>query len=214
MPEEVQEADLKVTIVTRYHFPTQTVFALVKYRSFSDLANGLKQELFRGLDSFIHHPSTSETVADPFVIGTLHFFLIIQYYRRAARGPRDVIRDEERKVHDLVRSKELDIRRLHLTLTSLDQDNIQLTFILGLVDRLKREHNDFSENLRRRLGSKYSDALGLEVKHELEKLQNYVRYFRDLIKDVAHKTERIMNLVGPTALLTRSRFITLFRIST
>ena len=206
VPEETKEADLKITIITRYHFPTRTTFVLLKYRSFNDLVDGLKQEIVRTVDEFIHHPSTARAISDPFMIGVLHFFPIIQYYRRAARGPRDMVRTEEEKVHSPEKSKDIDIRKLHKTLASLDQDVVQLTFILDLIKRLRAEHQIFWTQMRsigsatteQALSSVIEESLLDAVSREFDKYENYVTYFRESIREVKGKTERLMDLVSLT----------------
>lgn len=117
-----KEADLKVTVVTRYDAKSQTNLILLKCRSFNDLPGHLKNELTEKFKGLVQQPSTKALASNPLALHLLIFNSTIQYYRRVARDPRDSVRAEEVKAHQGVKElSEIDLRSLHLTLTSLDQ---------------------------------------------------------------------------------------------
>ncbi|KAH8594396.1 hypothetical protein B0O99DRAFT_652681 [Bisporella sp. PMI_857] len=188
------ESDLKITIITRYDVKARKTFVLLKYRSFNDLADVLKQELVEKLEEFIYAPSTKSTIADPFIPSILHFSSTIQYYRRAAREPRDGIRREERKAHNPATLHEIDLQRVHLNLASLDQDKIQLTFILGVITRLQRQHDEFYRLVMKQPNLEDRPWLWTRVEEEYDRFTNHISYCRDSVVDVAARADRLMNL--------------------
>jgi hypothetical protein len=193
-----KEADLKMTIVTRHCLRTRTTVYLLKYRSFNDLPGLLQDELVQNLEAFVRSPRAQELVQNPFVLSTLHFGPTIQYYRRAAREPRDSIRDEEKRVHGGSNEVErVSLQKLHLTLGSLDQDRIQMSFILEVIGRLQRHHEQFQSIVRARDGGKEARGRGVccRVVEELDRFENQMQYFRSSNEDVARRIERLVELL-------------------
>lgn len=192
-----KEADLKMTIVTRHCLRTRTTVYLLKYRSFNDLPGLLHDELVQNLEAFVRSSHAQELVQNPFVLSTLHFGPTIQYYRRAAREPRDSIRDVEQRVHGGSEEVErVDLRKLHLTLGSLDQDRIQMSFILEVIGRLRRHHDQSQSIIRARYGGRPGkNWVGCRVEEELDRFENQMQYFRSSNEDVARRVERLVELL-------------------
>jgi hypothetical protein len=192
-----KEADLKMTIVTRHCLRTRTTLYLIKYRSFNDLPGLLHDELVQNLEAFVRSPRAKDLVQNPFVLSILHFGPTIQYYRRAAREPRDTARDEEVRVHSGNEAIErVDLQKLHLTLTSLDQDKIQMNFILEVIGRLRRQHELFQSLVRAMDGGKGGkDWVCGRVDEELDRFENQMNYFRSSNEDVARRVERLLDLL-------------------
>ncbi|EFR01093.1 hypothetical protein MGYG_04097 [Nannizzia gypsea CBS 118893] len=190
-----KEADLKMTIVTHYDVKSQSSVILLKHRSFNDLPKALKDELDDKLVDFILNPSTAALAGNPFALHLLHFNSTIQYYRRAARDPRDSVRKEEVKAHggssDL---GEINIQRLHLTLTSLDQDKLQLNFILGVLSRLRKQHDQFYRMVKGTPDPDNRDWLYTRVEEEYDRFENQITYFKTSIEDVATRAQRLLDL--------------------
>ncbi|WEW59164.1 hypothetical protein PRK78_004633 [Emydomyces testavorans] len=191
-----KEADLKMTIVTHYDVKSQATVILLKYRSFNDLPRPLKIDLKDKLLDFIVNPSTATLATNPFSLHLLHFNSAIQYYRRAARDPRDSVRKEEIKAHggeaDL---SEIDLRRLHLTLTSLDQDKVQLNFILGVISSLRVQHDRFYRLVKGVRDPDQHDWLYTRVEEEYARFENQITYFKTSIEDVATRAQRLLDLL-------------------
>ncbi|KAF3479621.1 uncharacterized protein GIQ15_06597 [Arthroderma uncinatum] len=191
-----KEADLKMTIVTHYDVKSQSSVILLKHRSFNDLPKSLKDELHDKLVDFILDPSTAALAGNPFALHLLHFNSTIQYYRRAARDPRDSVGKEEIKAHggksDL---GEIDIRRLHLTLTSLDQDKLQLNFILGVLSRLRLQHDRFYKLVKCTPDPDNRDWLYTRVEEEYDRFENQITYFKTSIENVATRAQRLLDLL-------------------
>ncbi|KAM5429262.1 hypothetical protein McanCB56680_007458 [Microsporum canis] len=191
-----KEADLKMTIVTHYDVKSQSSIILLKHRSFNDLPKSLKDELHDKLIDFILDPSTASLAGNPFALHLLHFNSTIQYYRRAARDPRDSVGKEEIKAHggssDL---GEIDIRRLHLTLTSLDQDKLQLNFILGVLSRLRKQHDQFYRMVKGTPDPDSRDWLYTRVEEEYDRFENQITYFKTSIENVATRAQRLLDLL-------------------
>jgi hypothetical protein len=192
-----EEADLKMTIVTRYEVKTDTTLALLKYRSFNDLPQRLHEELVENLETFVRTPNTASLAKNPFILSIIHFNPTIQYYRRAARDPRDTIRVEERRVHGATGEfARIDLPKLHLTLTSLDQDKIQMSFILGVIARLRKQHEMFQAMVKRRPTVHERDWLYFRVEEEFDRFENQMTYFKSSVEDVARRVERLLDLVS------------------
>lgn len=192
---QVHEADLKITIVTRYHVKTRKTFVLLKYRSFNDITDILKQELVQKVKEFVMTPSTASAVADPFTPSILHFNSTIQYYRRAAREPRDNIRREETKAHRPDTLQDIDIRHIHLNLASLEQDKIQLTCILGVIARLRRQHDLFYRMVEHESDPDKRHWLWTRVEEKYDSFESHIEYMKDSILDVVARADRLMTLV-------------------
>ncbi|RKU41448.1 hypothetical protein DL546_001905 [Coniochaeta pulveracea] len=187
-----------MTVVTRHCLRTRTTVYLLKYRSFNDLPGLLQDELVQNIEAFVRSPRARELVRNPFVLSTLHFGPTIQYYRRAARGPRDSIRDEEQRVHGMGAEVErVSLQKLHLTLGSLDQDRIQMSFILEVIGRLQRHHEQFQSIIRAGDGGKEAISRGVccRVEEELDRFENQMLYFRSSNEDVARRIERPVQLL-------------------
>ena len=196
-----KDADLKMTIVTKYNVVTKSTVVLLKYRSFNDLPCKLKWELISKLKELVMEPSTQGVAESPFAISLLHFNSTAQWYRRAARDPRDSVRNEEEKAHDGSHDKKTDIsainiRRLHLTMRNLDQDKLQLTFILGVIDRLRKQHDLFYRVIKKTPNPDDRDWLYLRVDEEFDRLENQLTYFRSSIEDVSNRAQRLLDLVS------------------
>ncbi|PSN67407.1 hypothetical protein BS50DRAFT_494021 [Corynespora cassiicola Philippines] len=195
-----KDADLKMTIVTKYNVATNTTVVILKYRSFNDLPCRLKQELIEKVEELVQQPSTRFIASNPFAISLLHFNSTAQWYRRAARDPRDSVRIEEEKAHEQAREKKnevnaINVRRLHLTMRNLDQDKVQLTFILGVIDRLRKQHDLFYRLVRRQRTLEDRDWLFLRVDEEFDRLENQIIYFRSSIEDVSNRAQRLLDLL-------------------
>jgi hypothetical protein len=196
-----KDADLKMTVVTKYNVASNTTVVLLKYRSFNDLPCKLKCELISKLRELVMEPSTQEVAKSPFAVSLLHFNSTAQWYRRAARDPRDSVRQEEEKAHDMSKEKKnevdaINVRRLHLTMRNLDQDRLQLTFILGVIDRLRKQHDLFYRLVRKTPNPDDRDWLYLRVEEEFDRLDNQLTYFRSSIEDVANRAQRLLDLVS------------------
>ncbi|KAJ5964883.1 uncharacterized protein N7479_004759 [Penicillium vulpinum] len=191
-----EEADLKMTIVTRYDAKTDTTLALLKYRSFNDLPQRLHEELVDNLETFVRTPNTASLAKNPFIPSIIHFNPTIQYYRRAARDPRDTIRAEERRVLDTAgEHSRTDLPKLYLTLTSLDQDKIQMNFILGVIERLRKQHEVFQAIVKRKPDVQDRDLLYFRVEEELDRFENQMTYFKSSVEDIARRVERLLDLL-------------------
>ncbi|EZF22454.1 hypothetical protein H112_04656 [Trichophyton rubrum D6] len=191
-----KEADLKMTIVTHYDVKSQSSVILLKHRSFNDLPKALKDELHDKLVDFILNPSTAALAGNPFALHLLHFNSTIQYYRRAARDPRDSVRKEEIKAHGGSSGlEEINIQRLHLTLTSLDQDKLQLNFILGVLARLRKQHDQFYRMVKGAPDVDSRDWLYTRVEEEYDRFENQITYFKTSIEDVAARAQRLLDLL-------------------
>ncbi|KAI9376641.1 hypothetical protein BJX61DRAFT_152413 [Aspergillus egyptiacus] len=190
------EADLKMTIVTRYDAKTDTTVALLKYRSYNDLPQRLHEELVDNLEAFVRQPNAASLVRNPFILSIIHFNPTIQYYRRAAREPRDTTRDEERRVHGSTGEfARIDLPKLHLTLTSLDQDKIQMNFILGVISRLRKQHELFQTIVKGKSNAHERDWLYFRVEEEFDRFENQMTYFKSSVEDVARRVERLLDLL-------------------
>ncbi|KAL4786736.1 hypothetical protein BJX76DRAFT_365234 [Aspergillus varians] len=191
-----EEADLKMTVVTRYDAKTDTTLALLKYRSFNDLPQRLHEELVEKLEAFVRTPNTASLAKNPFILSIIHFNPTIQYYRRAAREPRDTIRVEERQVHGVTGEfTKVDLSKLHLTLASLDQDKIQMNFILGVIMRLRKQHEVFQAVVKRKQNVHDRDWLYFRVEEEFDRFENQMTYFKSSVEDVARRVERLLDLL-------------------
>ncbi|PYH81145.1 hypothetical protein BO82DRAFT_336719 [Aspergillus uvarum CBS 121591] len=191
-----KEADLKMTIVTRYDARSQSTLVLLKYRSFNDLPQRLHEELVENLQAFVREPTTAALVKNPFITSVMHFNPTIQYFRRAAREPRDTIRDEEARVHGgMDEFARIDLHKLHLTLTSLDQDKIQMSFILGVIARLRIQHETFQTLVEGKASVPERDWLYFRMEEEFDRFENQIAYFKSSVEDVARRVERLLELL-------------------
>lgn len=199
-----KEADLKMTIVTRYDARSQSTLVLLKYRSFNDLPQRLHEELVDNLQAFVREPTTAALVKNPFITSVMHFNPTIQYFRRAAREPRDTIRDEEARVHGgMDEFARIDLHKLHLTLTSLDQDKIQMSFILGVIARLRIQHETFQTLVEGKAGVPERDWLYFRMEEEFDRFENQIAYFKSSVEDVARRVERLLELVRSPCSIAR-----------
>lgn len=190
-----------MTIVTRYDVESDTTVVLLKYRSWNDLPSKLKRELIAKVEELVMQPSTESIASNPFAITLLHFNSTAQWYRRAARDPRDSVRDEEEKAHIQAKGTRnevnaIDVRTLHLTMRNLDQDKVQLTFILGVIDRLRKQHDLFYRLVKKVPAPEDRDWLSLRVDEEYDRLENQITYFRSSIEDVSNRAQRLLDLVS------------------
>ncbi|KAL2845424.1 hypothetical protein BJY01DRAFT_234943 [Aspergillus pseudoustus] len=191
-----EEADLKMTIVTRYDAKTDTTLALLKYRSFNDLPQRLHEELVGNLETFVRAHNTASLAKNPFILSIIHFNPTIQYYRRAAREPRDTTRDEEKRVHSVTGEyARINLHKLHLTLKSLDQDKIQMSFILGVIARLRKQHEIFQALVKGIPNANERDWLYFRVEEEFDRFENQMAYFKSSVEDVARRVERLLDLL-------------------
>lgn len=190
-----------MTVVTKYDVATKSTVVLLKYRSFNDLANKLKHDLVSKLEELIKQPQTTDIAQNPFAVSMLHFNCTAQWYRRAARDPRDSVRDEEEKAHVLSKQhknglKAINVRRLHLTMRNLDQDKLQLTQIIGTIRSLRKQHELFQEFVLKVPAPEDRDWLYTRVEEELDRLDDQLRYLKASIEDVCGRAQRLLDLVS------------------
>jgi hypothetical protein len=196
-----KEADLKMTIVIKYDVANNSTLVILKYRSWNDLPCKLIYELISKVRELVLQPSTEQIASNPFAIALLHFSSTAQWYRRAARDPRDSVRGEEDKVHLLSKEQKnelnaINVRRLHLTLRSLDQDKVQLRFMLSVINRLRQQHDLFYKLVRGAPTPEYRDWLWLRVEEEFDRFENQLMYLRLSIEDVSDRAQRLLDLVS------------------
>ncbi|KAF1842615.1 uncharacterized protein K460DRAFT_380436 [Cucurbitaria berberidis CBS 394.84] len=206
-----KDADLKMNIVTKYDVPIKSTIVVLKYRSFNDLACKLKGGLISKLHELVMEPSTREVAKSPFAVSLLHFNATAQWYRRAARDPGDSLRKEEEKIHDGPENNENEVnaiivRRLHLTMRNLDQDKLQLTFILGVIDSLRKQHDLFYRLVRKSPNPDDRDWLFLSVNGELDRIGNQLTYTGSSIEGVCHGTQRLLDLLFNISGLQNARW--------
>lgn len=79
---------------------------------------------------------------------------------------------------------------------NLDQDKLQLTFILGVIDRLRKQHDLFYRVVRKSHSPDDRDWLFSRVDEEFDRLENQLTYFRSSIEDVSHRAQRLLDLVS------------------
>ena len=186
-----------MTIVTRYDVKAQSTLVLLKYRSYNDLTDRLKRELVQRLEHFVHELETNTLDMDPFALSLWHFNATIQYFRRAARLPRDAIRQEEIRAHESAHNlHEMNLRGLHLALGSLDQDKIQLAFLLDIVQRLRAKHQLFHECFAEEQEPNKRSRVYYRVQEELERYACQLGYFRSSVEEVSGKVQCLLNLVS------------------
>ena len=192
-------ADLKITIITRYNVQDQSTLILLKYRSYNDLTERLKRELTRNLEDFIQNPATSSLAVDPFALPLWHFNITVQYFRRAARLPRDAINQEEKKVHgSAVDLAEMNLQMLHLALGNLDQDKIQMACAIDTIRRLRAKHDLFYRLVKDEPNADRRGRVYHRVQEELDRYEHHLEYFKTLAEDVCGKGQRLLKLVGIT----------------
>lgn len=182
-----------MTVITRYDVKTAKTVVILKYRSYNDLPSSLQAELVKKLEELVSHVGTKDLVGNPFTLALFHFTSTIQYYRRGARDPRDVIRKQEEKAHS--NSQEVDLREVHLLLGSLDQDKVQLDFILELIHRLREQHDYFYRRIKKMPDPDNRDWLYYHVKEDLDRFESHLTYLRNSVQDVAGKAQRLLDLV-------------------
>lgn len=195
-----KEGDLKMTIITRYDVKSGSTLILLKYRSYNDLTERLKRELIQKLKFFVQDPTTSSLAIDPFALPLWHFNATIQYMRRAARLPRDAIRQQEEKAHGS--SNELDgvnLQMLYFALRSLDQDKIQMAFIIDTIRRLRVQHDLFYRWVGNEPNPDRRVWVYHRVREELDRYECQLELFKSSVEDVAGKVERMLNLVSQTS---------------
>ena len=136
----------------QYNIQAQTTTVICKLRSFNNLVDGLKDELLAKLYHFVAQKTTGTIASDPLAVTILYIQATAQWYRRAMRGPRDTVRKEEEKAHDVRKRNGEEsqiIRRLHFTMRNLDQDKLQLRFIIDIIEHLLKEHDRFYTLVRK-----------------------------------------------------------------
>lgn len=190
-----------MTIVTKYDVATESTVVLLKYRSFNDLPTKLKCDLISKLRELVDQPSTAQIAHNPFAVSLLHFNCTAQWYRRAARDPRDSVRHEEEKAHDESKNEKneveaINVRRLHLTMRNLDQDKLQLTQIIGTINSLRKQHESFYRFVRKKPVPEERDWLYLRVEEEFDRLDDQLHYLRASIEDVCARAQRLLDLVS------------------
>lgn len=166
---------------------------LLKYRSFNDLPSLLQAELTEKLIELVRQGSTAELAEDPFALCMFIFSSTVQYYRRGARDPRDTIRNEEETAHD--KPDDVDLRMVHTLLGNLDQDKIQLNFILELIFRLRKLHDIFYRRVKKIPNPDERGWLYTRVEEDFERFDNQIKYFRNSVQDVAGRAQRLLDLV-------------------
>lgn len=192
-----------MTIVTKYDVATESTVVLLKYRSFNDLPIKLKCDLISKLKELVDQPSTEQIAHNPFAVSLLHFNCTAQWYRRAARDPRDSVRHEEEKAHDIAKNEKkkneveaINVRRLHLTMRNLDQDKLQLTQIIGTIKSLRKQHESFYRLVKKNPAPEERDWLYLRVEEEYDRLDDQLHYLRASIEDVCGRAQRLLDLVS------------------
>ena len=173
---------------------------LFKYRSFNQLPSRLKRELAQQVKNFVMEETTQAVAENPVAPALSHFTAAVQWYRRAARDPRDTVRREEEKIHapgQLNHGKEVDkvVKDLHLTMRSLDMDTLQLNFMLDVIYRLRRQHDIFYSVIKGQENPMARDWLYFRVEDELNRLENHITYMRSLTEDVCKRAQRLLDLV-------------------
>lgn len=186
-------ADLKITVITQYDVKTRKTVILLKYRSYNDLPSSFQEELIEKLEELVKHTGTQYLADNPFSLLMFHFSSTIQYYRRGARDPRDTIRKQEERAHDNL--DDVNLRMVHLLLGSLDQDKVQLNFILELISRLREQHEYFYKRIKKITDPDDRDWLYIHVKEKFDRFENHLSYLRNSVKDVAGKAQRLLDLV-------------------
>ncbi|KAJ4407220.1 hypothetical protein N0V91_004103 [Didymella pomorum] len=194
-----KDADVKMTIITKHDVATKSTVVLLKYRSFNDLANKLKSDLVSKLEELVRRPNTQDIAANPFAVSMLHFSCTAQWYRRAARDPRDSVRIEEEKAHVLSKQqknelKAINVRRLHLTMRNLDQDKLQLTQIIGTIRSLRKQHEWYQKFVLKMPAEEDRDWLYTRVDEELDRFEDQLKYLRASIEDVCGRAQRLLDL--------------------
>jgi len=174
---------------------------LLKYRSFNNLPTKLKCDLISRLKELVCQRSTARIAHSPFAVSLLHFNCTAQWYRRAAREPRDSVRREEEKAHNISKNKKneveaINVRRLHLTMRNLDQDKLQLTQIIGTIRSLRKQHESFYRFVKKIPAPEDRDWLYLRVEEELDRLDDQLHYQRASIEDVCGRAQRLLDLVS------------------
>lgn len=174
---------------------------LLKYRSYNDLTTKLKCDLISKLEELVCQPNTARIAHSPFTVSLLHFNCTAQWYRRAARDPRDSVRDEEEKAHKISKNEKneveaINVRRLHLTMRNLDQDKLQLTQIIGTINNLRKQHEAFYIFVKKTPAQQDRDWLYLRVEEEFDRLDDQFRYQRASIEDVCGRAQRLLDLVS------------------
>jgi hypothetical protein len=191
-----------MTVVTKYDVATKSTIVLLKYRSHNDLPTKLKCDLISKLEELVSQPNTALIAHNPFAVSLLHFNCTAQWYRRAARDPRDSVRLEEEKAHDISKKKKkneveaINVRRLHLTMRNLDQDKLQLTQIIGTISSLRKQHESFYRFVKKTPAPEDRDRTYLRVEEELDRLDDQLHYLRASIEDVCGRAQRLLDLVS------------------
>lgn len=191
-----------MTVVTKYDVATKSTVVLLKYRSFNDLPTKLKCDLISKLKELVCQRNTALIAHNPFAVSLLHFNCTAQWYRRAARDPRDSVRHEEEKAHDISKKKKkneveaINVRRLHLTMRNLDQDKLQLTQIIGTISSLRKQHESFYRFVKKATAPEDRDRMYLRVEEELDRLDDQLHYLRASIEDVCGRAQRLLDLVS------------------
>ena len=190
-----------MTVVSKYDVATESTVVLLKYRSYNDLPTKLECELISKLKELVCQPTTALIAHNPFAVSLLHFNCTAQWYRRAARDPRDSVRQEEEKAHELSKNKKneveaINVRRLHLTMRNLDQDKLQLTQIIGTISSLRKQHESFYRFVKKTPAPEDRDRTYLRVEEELDRLDDQLHYLRASIEDVCGRAQRLLDLVS------------------
>ena len=193
-----KDGDLKITMYIQYNPAARTTAVIIKLRSFNNLVDSLKDELLLKLSHFVKQKTTQAVASDPLFVTLMYIQATAQWYRRAARGPRDTVRKEEEKAHVMKKAEGEEskiIRRLHFTMRNLDQDKLQLKFITDVIRHLLAEHDRFYTLVRGDKTLYDRDLVFSRVDEELRRLENHIVYQVSLIEDVATRAERLLSLV-------------------
>ncbi|KAF3048838.1 hypothetical protein E8E11_007928 [Didymella keratinophila] len=144
--------------------------------------------------------STATVAHNPFAASLLHFNCTAQWYRRAARDPRDSVRHEEEKAHDVHKKgksevEAINVRRLHFTLRNLDQDTFQLTPIIGTIKSVRKQHEAFCKFVEKVSAPEDRDWVYLRIEKELGRPGDQLHYIRANIEDVSGRAQRLLGLL-------------------
>jgi len=183
----------------QYNIIAQTTTVIIKLRSFNNLVDSLKDELLLKLSNFVKQKTTQAIASDPLAVTIMYIQATAQWYRRAARGPRDTVRKEEEKAHVGRKGEGKEakiIRRLHFTMRNLDQDKLQLKFIIDIIRHLLSEHDRFYTIIKNSKSLDNRDWVFSKVDEELRRLDNHISYQVALIGDVANRADRLLSLVS------------------
>jgi hypothetical protein len=186
-----------MTVVVRYHTQSASTFMLLKYRSTNSLPLERQNELVDRLITLMEHSSTSKLASDPFALFLFHFTFMIECYSETARGPRNDVRREEKKMRGNQKTlPDLNLGALHLTLWGLDQDQLEMAFILDLVTKLRKLHDVFYRVIKDQPDPFKRHWLYVRVEEELDWFENQTTYLKSSAEAVASRAQRLIDLVS------------------